>query len=66
MTVRAGSLVQRDYVRSGSRYCSQSMLRRHFGLGRAAAADEIEVRWPSGTLDHRVAALVVAEGKPTR
>jgi hypothetical protein len=51
VTVRAGSLVQRDFVRSGSSYCSQSMLRRHFGLGRTTAVDEIEVRWSSGVVD---------------
>jgi hypothetical protein len=33
---------------SGSSYYSQSDLRLHFGLGRAAAADAVEVAWPSG------------------
>jgi hypothetical protein len=51
VTVRAGGVTQRDTVRSGSSYCSQSMLRLHFGLGGAAVADEVEVRWPSGRLD---------------
>jgi enediyne biosynthesis protein E4 len=51
VTVRAGAMTQRDFVRSGSSYCSQSMLRRHFGLGAATEADEIEVRWPSGIID---------------
>jgi hypothetical protein len=49
--VRTGPLTQRDFVRSGSSYCSQSMLRRHFGLGAAAVVDELEVRWPSGIVD---------------
>jgi hypothetical protein len=41
---------QLDEVRSGSSYISQSDLRVHFGLGKAAAAD-IEVHWPSGAVD---------------
>jgi hypothetical protein len=51
VTARAGSLTQRDYVSSGSSYCSQSMLRRHFGLGSSGVVDELEVRWPSGIVD---------------
>jgi hypothetical protein len=51
VTVRAGGVTQRDTVRSGSSYCSQSMLRLHFGLGAAAVADEVEVRWPGGTVE---------------
>jgi hypothetical protein len=41
---------QMDEVRSGGSYISQSDLRVHFGLGTADRAD-IEVRWPSGTID---------------
>jgi hypothetical protein len=33
---------------SGSSYYSQSDLRLHFGLGRAASADAVEIAWPSG------------------
>ena len=33
---------------SGSSYYSQSDLRLHFGLGRMAAADVVDVAWPSG------------------
>ena len=33
---------------SGSSYYSQNDLRLHFGLGRAAAADSVEIAWPSG------------------
>ena len=61
---------QMDEVRSGGSYLSQSDLRVHFGLGTAAAAD-IEVRWPSGTVDslpnvsvNRV--LTVVEGQGVR
>ena len=48
VTVRTGSVVQHDYVRSGSSHCSQSMLRRHFGLGAARRADWVEVTWTTG------------------
>jgi len=38
-------------VKSGSSYLSQSDPRVHFGLGRAARAERLEVRWPSGRLE---------------
>jgi enediyne biosynthesis protein E4 len=38
-------------VKAGSSYLSQSDLRAHFGLGAAAGADRIEVRWPSGRME---------------
>ena len=41
---------QMDEVRSGGSYISQSDLRVHFGLGAAATAD-LEMHWPSGTVD---------------
>src|SRR5438105_1195803 len=43
-----GTHVQIDEVMSGSSYYSQSDFRLHFGLGRAATADRVEVAWPSG------------------
>src|SRR5262249_19610139 len=42
---------QIDEVRSGGSYYSQNDLRVHFGLGKAARAKTIEVRWPSGVVD---------------
>jgi hypothetical protein len=36
-------------VQSGSSYISQEDKRLHFGLGKAAQADSIEVKWPDGT-----------------
>ena len=42
---------QIDEVRSGGSYYSQNDLRVHFGLGKAAKAQTIEVRWPSGVVD---------------
>jgi len=42
---------QIDEVRSGGGYFSQSDLRVHFGVGKAAKVDLLEVRWPSGQVD---------------
>ena len=42
---------QIDEVRSGGSYISQSDLRVHFGLGKAAKVDVLEIRWPSGHVD---------------
>ncbi len=51
----SGGKRQMDEVRSGGSYFSQSDLRVHFGLGKAEMAD-VEVRWPSGAVDHVVEA----------
>ena len=40
---------QRADVLSGGSFASSSDQRVHFGLGEAAAVDEVEIRWPSGT-----------------
>ena len=58
---------QMDEVRSGGSYISQSDMRVHFGLGKATTAD-IEIHWPSGTVDKltSIAAnqvLVIKEGQ---
>jgi hypothetical protein len=39
---------QIEEVMSGSSYYSQDDFRLHFGLGRAARADAVELAWPSG------------------
>ncbi|HEV7905229.1 MAG TPA: CRTAC1 family protein [Pyrinomonadaceae bacterium] len=49
--VIAGDLTQKDEVRSGDSYLSQSDLRLHFGLERRTKIDLIEIRWPSGAVD---------------
>jgi hypothetical protein len=49
--VSAGAMVQVEEVRSGGSYLSQNDLRLHFGLGIAAKAERVEVRWPSGATD---------------
>jgi len=42
---------QIDEVRSGGGYFAQNDLRVHFGVGKAANIDLLEIRWPSGTVD---------------
>lgn len=42
---------QINEVRSGGSYYSQNDLRVHFGLGKAAKVNTLEVRWPSGAVD---------------
>jgi hypothetical protein len=59
---------QMDEIRSGGSYLSQNDLRAHFGLGSAAKADLVRVRWPSGMVDelHDVPAgqiITVVEGE---
>jgi len=46
--VRTGTRWQVREVQSGASYLSGNDPRLHFGLGRSAKADEIEIRWPSG------------------
>jgi hypothetical protein len=45
--VVTGKHAQMDEVNSGSSVMSQSDLRLHFGLGKAATVDLIEVKWPT-------------------
>ncbi len=51
ITVKAGSRILVDEVRSGSSYISNSDMRAHFGLGAIAKLDWIEIRWPSGLIE---------------
>jgi hypothetical protein len=53
VTVRAGDLVMIREVKSGLSYLSQGDLEVHFGLGGAAMADSVEIRWPSGARQER-------------
>lgn len=48
VTVSAGSITQKNEVRSGCCFLSQSDMRLHFGLGKAVKVDSLDVRWPSG------------------
>ena len=46
-----GGVTQVREVQSGGSYASQSDLALLFGLGTAAAADRIEIRWPDGATE---------------
>jgi len=68
VTVSAGGHNQLQEVRSGGGYISQSDFRLHFGLGKAAKAETVEVKWPSGLRQvfHNVEAdkfYLIEEGK---
>jgi hypothetical protein len=49
--VEAAQRTQARAVLSQTSYYSHDDLRLHFGLGGAARADRVEVRWPSGAVD---------------
>ena len=64
----SGGDSQTQMLRSGSSYLSSSELILTFGLAQRDKADTIEIRWPSGQVDHlsAVAAgqtITVTEGK---
>ena len=48
----ANGMKQREDVISGGSYLSSNDQRPHFGLGQATTVDDIEVRWPSGKVEH--------------
>jgi enediyne biosynthesis protein E4 len=50
--VKNGERTLVDEVRSGSSYISQNDMRVHFGLGVRTKIDSVQVRWPSGLLEH--------------
>ncbi len=50
VTVVANGQTQIREITAGSSNKSQSMLPAHFGLGRAAKADSVLIRWPSGVV----------------
>jgi enediyne biosynthesis protein E4 len=52
ISVKVGGRTLVDEVRSGSSYISQNDLRVHFGLGLASKIAAVEVRWPSGVVEH--------------
>jgi enediyne biosynthesis protein E4 len=46
----ANGMRQRSDVLSGGSYMSSSDQRVHFGLGDATTIDQVEIHWPSGTI----------------
>ena len=53
--VTAGDTMQQRTVRTASSYCSQSELTLTFGLGQNDTVAQLEVTWPSGKTERRVA-----------
>ncbi len=48
--VSAGGFVQFNHMSTAAGYASSSAAPVHFGLRNAKVAEEIEIRWPSGTV----------------
>jgi hypothetical protein len=48
----AGGKTMMRQVEAGSGYASQMMLPLHFGIGKADHVDAVEIRWPSGRVQH--------------
>ena len=71
--VQAGGRLHVDEVRSGSSFDSNNDMRVHFGLGKAAKIDWIEIRWPSGLVERfedvtvdGILELKEGKGKPSK
>ena len=50
--VTTGGTHQRADVISGGSYASSNDQRLHFGLGSNTKVDSVEIRWPSGAVEH--------------
>jgi hypothetical protein len=66
--VTVGGRTLTGWVRSGGSYGSEDERVARFGLGQAARADRVEVRWPSGAVDRRTdvpanQTLLIREGE---
>ena len=48
LTVRAGDLLVYREVKGSEGFGATSTFRQHFGLGKNAKIDSLEIRWPSG------------------
>ena len=53
-------------VEAGSGYASEMMLPLHFGLGKAEQVNRIEIRWPSGNVQHLEGEKITALMKDSR
>ena len=51
VTLRAGGVTRRDFVKITEGFRIQAPRDLHFGLGAAATIDLLEVRWPSGDVE---------------
>ncbi|MFZ0213028.1 MAG: CRTAC1 family protein [Candidatus Acidiferrales bacterium] len=50
--ITSGGMMQDKMLTSGSSYLSSSELVLTFGLGQNTRAQEVEIHWPSGQVDH--------------
>jgi hypothetical protein len=48
LRLTSGGRTQVREVKAGSSYQTRSDVRAHFGMGRSATAERLEVRWPGG------------------
>jgi hypothetical protein len=62
---------QRADITSGGSFASTSDVRPHFGLGKTAKVDSLEIHWPSGVVEQfavpnidRIVTLKEGQGKP--
>lgn len=68
ITLSAGGLKQMHEINGANGYAGQSLSRAHFGIGKAAAVDTVEIRWPNGLVETVTGVTVnklnkVTEGK---
>ncbi|MBV8807139.1 MAG: CRTAC1 family protein, partial [Acidobacteriaceae bacterium] len=52
ITMKTSAGTQYQTVTTSGSYCSASDVRAHFGLGADARVKNIEIRWPSGIVQH--------------
>jgi len=52
VTIAAGGRRQSTEIRGDGSYLSHSDTRAHFGLGAATRVGSVDVRWPSGLVEH--------------
>ncbi len=50
-TINGSEIWQTRQIEAASGYCSQNSYTNHFGLGDASTVNEIEITWPSGTVE---------------
>lgn len=58
VTLKCGGVARTREIRTAGGYQSAIPAEAHFGLGTAAVVDELEVRWPDGTLQRSTAVAV--------
>ncbi len=52
VTIKTAAGTEYQTVTTGGSYCSASDVRPHFGLGPETKVPDIEIRWPSGIIQH--------------